>query len=202
MKVGRSSLSGSSQRVTTATEVRLSGPGAMGLVLRHPSWADFDSWADVRRRDADYLQPWEPDWMDGHLGRVSYRTRLSRFKKLVASDRAYPFHLVHESSGKIIGAANLTHVERGAAQSAKIGYWIARSHANRGHARAAVRALTGFAFDVLDLHRIEAAVQPDNAPSIRVLETNGFLREGTARGLLRINGAWADHDIYARLRTD
>jgi ribosomal-protein-alanine N-acetyltransferase len=65
-----------------------------------------------------------------------------------------------------------------------------------------VRALTGFAFDVLDLHRIEAAVQPDNAPSIRVLETNGFLREGTARGLLRINGAWADHDIYARLRTD
>ncbi|WP_298916820.1 GNAT family protein [uncultured Algimonas sp.] len=190
-----------SRRVTTATEIAVPGAGAM-LLLRHPRWSDFETWAEIRRRDADYLRPWEPEWLDGHLSRASYRLRLSRFKKLVASDRAYPFHIVRSDTQALIGAANLTHVERAAAQSAKLGYWVSRAHINRGYARAAVKALSAFAFDTLALHRIEAAVQPDNAASIRVLEANGFAHEGTARGLLRINGQWADHVVYSRLRSD
>lgn len=172
------------------------------LVLRHPRWTDFEEWVDIRRRDADYLRPWEPDWADGHLSRASYKTRMTVFKKLVATDKAYPFHIVRSDTGGLIGAANLTHVERGAAQSAKLGYWVSRTEMNRGHARAAVKALTAFAFETLALHRIEAAVKADNAASIRVLESNGYRHEGTGRGLLRINGEWADHAIYARLRTD
>jgi ribosomal-protein-alanine N-acetyltransferase len=52
------------------------------------------------------------------------------------------------------------------------------------------------------LHRLEAAVQSDNSASIKVLEASGFRFEGTARGLLKINGAWRDHDIYAKLSAD
>lgn len=188
-------------RVSTTTEIAVPGSGGM-LLLRHPRWTDFEDWAEIRRRDADYLRPWEPDWSDGHLSRASYKTRLTTFKKLVSSDKAYPFHIVRSDTGVLIGAANLTHVERGAAQSAKLGYWVSRTEMNRGHARAAVKALTKFAFDTLALHRIEAAVQADNAASIRVLESNGFICEGMARGLLKINGTRADHAIYARLRSD
>lgn len=187
--------------VTISTEIQVSGAGGM-LVLRHPRWSDYEQWADIRQRDAEYLQPWEPDWLDGHLSRASYRLRLSKFKKLVSSDRAYPFHILQAGTERLIGAVNLTHVERGAAQSAKLGYWVSRAQMNKGHARAAVKALSNFAFETLALHRVEAGVQPDNAPSIRVLETAGFTLEGTARGYLRINGAWADHLIYAKLRSD
>ena len=190
-------------RVTTSTEVLAPGQGgAPSLRLRHPRWADYDAWASIRRRDAHALRPWEPEWTDAHLSRGSYRLRLNRFRKMVQGDRAYPFHVFRSDTDTLIGAANLTHVERGAAHSAKIGYWIARDHQNRGHAQAAVRALTRFAFDTLALHRVEAAVQPDNAPSIRVLERTGFLLEGRARGLLKIDGVWTDHDIYARLAND
>lgn len=186
-------------RVTVSTEIPLNGSGGP-MRLRHPQWVDYEQWSDIRRADADYLRPWEPDWLAGHLSRASYRTRLSSFKKLVAKDRAYPFHILRDDT--LIGAVNLTHVERGAAQSAKLGYWVAQSHAGRGHARASVRALTRFAFDTLALHRVEAAVQAENKASIRVLEACGYQREGIARGLLRINGDWADHAIYARLRND
>jgi len=54
----------------------------------------------------------------------------------------------------------------------------------------------------LGLHRIEAAVQADNLPSIKVLEASGFCREGMARGYLKINGVWQDHIIYALLSGD
>ena len=40
---------------------------------------------------------------------------------------------------------------------------------------------------------------PNNIPSIRVLERNGFRREGFARRLLKINGVWEDHVLHALL---
>jgi ribosomal-protein-alanine N-acetyltransferase len=65
---------------------------------------------------------------------------------------------------------------------------------------AAVRAVVGFGFDTLRLHRLEAACIPSNAGSIRLLENTGFVREGYAREYLCINGAWQDHLLYARLK--
>jgi ribosomal-protein-alanine N-acetyltransferase len=66
----------------------------------------------------------------------------------------------------------------------------------------AVRALTAYSFETLRLHRVEAAVQPVNEPSMRVLERVGFAREGLARRYLKINGVWQDHYLYAALDDD
>ena len=62
-----------------------------------------------------------------------------------------------------------------------------------------MRALVPFAFDVLRLHRLEAACIPTNQASIRLLESTGFTREGYAREYLCINGVWQDHLLYARI---
>ena len=48
----------------------------------------------------------------------------------------------------------------------------ARAHDSRG------RGDDRFALAKLRLHRIEAACIPENAPSIALLERNGFRREG------------------------
>ena len=49
---------------------------------------------------------------------------------------------------------------------------------------------------------MEAACIPDNAPSIAVLERNGFQREGYARGYLKIDGAWRDHVLFGLIESD
>jgi [ribosomal protein S5]-alanine N-acetyltransferase len=51
----------------------------------------------------------------------------------------------------------------------------------------------------LRLHRIEAATLAHNDASIRVLERNGFEREGFARSYLKINGEWRDHILFAMI---
>jgi ribosomal-protein-alanine N-acetyltransferase len=66
----------------------------------------------------------------------------------------------------------------------------------------AVRAIAPCAFGALNLHRIEAACLPHNVASIRLLEKVGFRREGLARGLVCINGAWQDHVVFALLTDD
>ena len=181
----------------------LSGVGQGGSVLlRHPRWADFDDWAALREENKNFLMPWEPQWNAKHLSRLSYRSRLSRFKKMVSNGDAYPFHIFRASDERIIGACNITHVERGVAQSAKLGYWVGEHYGRQGFARASVAAACKFCFETLGLHRVEAAVQPDNLASIKVLENVGFTREGVARDYLKINGKWQDHEIYAKLSGD
>jgi RimJ/RimL family protein N-acetyltransferase len=66
----------------------------------------------------------------------------------------------------------------------------------------ALHALLGFAFDVLDLHRIEADVDPRNVPSIRTLERLGFQREGYLRERWQVNGEIQDALFYGLLRPD
>jgi ribosomal-protein-alanine N-acetyltransferase len=67
---------------------------------------------------------------------------------------------------------------------------------------AAVKAVAGFAFDTLQLNRIEAACLPGNAASVRLLEKVGFTREGYARRYLCIDGRWQDHILYGLVRDD
>lgn len=173
-----------------------------GVQLRVPKWADFEDWVNLRRANRDHLQPWEPTWKDEHLSRQSYKTRLAQFKNMITKDTGYPFHVFRTDDNRLVGACNLTSVQRGFLQSAHIGYWVGEAYARKGFARAALRATLRFAFDDLGLHRISAAVQADNLASINLLETTGFTREGLARSYLKIDGRWQDHLIYARLSSD
>src|SRR3546814_13601253 len=66
----------------------------------------------------------------------------------------------------------------------------------------ALRAMLGFGFCQLGLHRIEAACLPSNASSRGLLLKAGFSQEGYARAYLRIGGEWQDHLLFALLRED
>ncbi|WP_017931289.1 GNAT family N-acetyltransferase [Robiginitomaculum antarcticum] len=173
-----------------------------GVHLRHPQWADYDAWAELRLSSRQHLQPWEPRWSDDHLTRSAYRARLTRFKKMVAADQGYPFHIFRASDNVMVGAVNLTNVQRKVKQSCALGYWIAQRHSRQGYARAAVRAVSRFAFETLALHRIEAAVGLDNTASRHLLDAAGFTHEGIGRGYLKIDGVWRDHDLMAKLSND
>jgi ribosomal-protein-alanine N-acetyltransferase len=113
---------------------------------------------------------------------------------------AWPFFIFVDHGRTLIGAVTLSNVRRGVAETGVVGYWIGRPvRRARGHATAAVQALVGFAFNELNLHRVEAACVPHNAASRRVLEKSGFELEGRARAYLKINGAWADHLLFGRV---
>jgi len=173
-----------------------------GIELRQPLWADYDDWATLRRANREHLTPWEPSWNAAHLTRPSYRARLASFKTMVAGDKGYPFHIFRADDDQLVGACNLTHVKRGSLQSAHIGYWVAAEYARKGFARAAIGGVLRYAFEELGLHRINAAVGLDNTASIQLLKNCGFHEEGLAREYLKIDGAWVDHLIYAKLNHD
>ncbi|WP_026607325.1 GNAT family N-acetyltransferase [Methylocapsa acidiphila] len=172
-----------------------------GVFLRPPEMRDFDAWAGLRERSRAFLTPWEPTWPGDDLTRASFRRRLRRHQQEIENDEAYPF-LVFRDDESLLGGLTLGQVKRGVVQAATLGYWIGAPHAGKGYMSRAVRAVIGFAFGALRLHRIEASCLPHNVASTRLLERAGFQREGYARAYLRINGAWQDHLLYALLETD
>ncbi|MCI0599973.1 MAG: GNAT family N-acetyltransferase [Beijerinckiaceae bacterium] len=172
-----------------------------GVYLRPPDMRDYEAWSDLRAASRTFLVPWEPTWPGDDLTRAAFRRRLRRSHQEIANDEAYPF-LIFRDSDVLAGGLTLGQIKRGVVQSGTLGYWIGIQHAGQGLMSAAVRAMTGYAFTSLRLHRIEASCLPHNTASIRLLERTGFTREGYARAYLRINGVWQDHLLFGLLDAD
>ena len=52
-------------------------------------------------------------------------------------------------------------------------------------------------FTELQLHRLEANIQPGNTASIELVTRAGFVHEGFAERYLKISGRWRDHEHWA-----
>jgi ribosomal-protein-alanine N-acetyltransferase len=172
------------------------------VILRTPQMGDYIAWSELRDASRKFLTPWEPTWPADDLTRAAFRHRLRRYAEDLRTDQAYPFLLFRKEDNALVGGLALTNIRRGVAQAGSLGYWTGAPYIRRGYMGAGVRALLPVAFEVLRLHRIEAACIPTNLASTRLLEKVGSRREGYARSYLCINGMWQDHLLYAKLQTD
>ncbi len=177
-------------------------PSSVGLrlygrrvVLRPLVPQDFNAWSEVRRRNGEWLTLWEPLRLPHHpdpeTNREVFAARCgSRDRERLAGSQ-YAFGIFID--GAFAGELNLNNVVRGAMQSATIGYWIDRARAGRSFMSESIVVLAQFAFEELNLHRLEICIIPRNSNSRRVVEKLGIREEGIAQRFLEINGTWEDH---------
>lgn len=172
------------------------------LVMRPPAMADYAAWARLRAQSRHHLTRWEPAWSNDELSRAAFRRRIRVHQRDLRDDHGYAFFIFRAIDEELVGGLTMSNVRRGVTQSAARGYWTGEMYAGQGYMSEAVRMAADFAFDSLRLHRLEAACLPSNAASMRVLDKNGFIREGLARRYLKIAGEWQDHFLYALLSDD
>ena len=103
------------------------------------------------------------------------------------------------SPDEVIGGIGLDLREDVYFRTAEIGYWLGEPFWGQGIATSAVRAMTGWAFENLNLVRLEARVFETNPASGRVLEKAGFACEGRLRQSVTKQGKTMDQTIYAVL---
>ncbi|MGI5348815.1 GNAT family N-acetyltransferase [Streptomyces sp. CA-250714] len=111
----------------------------------------------------------------------------------------YYLAIVGPSGDNVIGFCRLG---LSGVQAGKLGYALAPSEWGKGYATDAARTLIQFGFRDLGLHRISAAIGPDNAQSIKLVEALGFTREGVLRDHVFTNGAWRDSVLYSLLEPE
>ena len=85
----------------------------------------------------------------------------------------------------------------------EIGFGIPEINAQgKGYAKEAVKLLVDYLFSGYPVERIMAFTDQENMPAQRVLEKNGFQREGKLRRSMFRGGKWRDILIYGILRQE
>jgi ribosomal-protein-alanine N-acetyltransferase len=166
--------------------------------LRPVRLRDAAQWSRIRLRDQAHLEPWEPvaevNWDVRHAV-TSWPSICSGLRAEARKGRMLPF--VIELDGQFCGQLTIGNVTHGALRSAWIGYWVAKDVTGGGVATAALALGVDHGFGKVRLHRIEATVRPENAPSRAVLAKAGFREEGLLQRYLEVDGAWRDHLLVA-----
>ncbi len=168
------------------------------LLLRPFQKKDYSQWAYVRSKSKDFLIPFEPRWGEKDLSKHVFLRRVRYFEKQAALRQGFSFSIWKKTNDMQVlsGGLSLTNI-RSLSGHVNLGYWISESDKGKGIMSLAVALTLPFIFTSLGLRRVHAACLPNNNASRRVLEKNGFCKEGFAKNYLQIDGVWRDHVLYA-----
>ena len=164
------------------------------IYLRFPAQKDLGEFISLNRASKDI-----------HRGLVSPPTRPEQFQNFIQRCRkadSVCFLMCRVEDGVIVGSINLSQIFRGGFQSAYLGYYVGAEFARQGYATEALELVLKYAFEKLQLHRLEANIQPSNRASIALVKRAGFVREGFSRRYLKICGRWRDHERWAIIAED
>ena len=167
------------------------------LLLRPFTEADTDN-IFMLQSNARVLRYWDaPPWTE--------RTQAERFivrcKQMAEEGSGARLLIARSSDGLFIGWCSLMNWDP-EYRSAMLGYCLDEPAWGQGFATEAANALLTWAFNTLDLNRVQSEADTRNAASDRVLHKLGFLREGTLRENCIVAGEVSDSWVYGLLRRE
>lgn len=168
-------------------------------VVRLRPWRDGDVPALV-----DACQdPEIPRWtvVPSPYREVDARAFVAGQTERLSRGEAAPFAIVEADREVFLGSIEITLLDRRSGRG-EIGYWIAAGARRQGVALRAVRLISSWAFDELELERLELLVEPENGASQGVAEAAGYTREGTLRSLRPMKGRRPDFVVFSLLPDD
>jgi ribosomal-protein-alanine N-acetyltransferase len=112
---------------------------------------------------------------------------------------AHGFLIARNDDDVLAGVININDPIMGGFRSASLGYYAAGAHSGRGYMTEGLALVLDHAFTVLEFHRLEANIQPENAASLALVKRLGFRKEGFSPGFLKVGGVWRDHERWAML---
>jgi RimJ/RimL family protein N-acetyltransferase len=116
-------------------------------------------------------------------------------------DGEYGFAILERAGGRFVGATGINQIDQ-STRRANHGYWLRTTATGRGYAARSTRLVARWAFETLNLERLEIVAAVGNVPSQRVAERVGATREGVARKRLRIGDVQHDAVIFSLVRGD
>ena len=135
-----------------------------------------------------------------------YNQDISSIKEFVKSQRennhSFLFAIIYKENKRHVGNIKIgpinTHHNH-----ADISYFIGDKKLwGKGLVTEAISLILQYAFDELELHRVEAGVYSEAIGSFKALEANGFQKEGIFREQVISNGKYIDVYRYGLLKNE
>jgi RimJ/RimL family protein N-acetyltransferase len=170
------------------------------LLLRPFRAGDAELICEAVLESIDEFVPWLP-WCHRQYSIDDTRAFLDNRANAFQNDGEYAFAIVERSGNRFVGACGVNQIDRVNAR-ANLGYWVRTAATGRGYASEATLVLARWAFNALELARIEIVAAVGNAASQRVAEKVGATREGVARRRHKMRGESLDAVVFSLVRED
>jgi [ribosomal protein S5]-alanine N-acetyltransferase len=167
------------------------------LVLRQLEGGDAPAIFGIRS-DPETMRYMEtPPMADVSEAEVSLASVVEGF----AAGDSLKWAVTLRGQGELIGMCALFRIQA-ESRRAEIGYYLARPHWGHGYNHEALTRIVEYAFNDLDLNRIEADLDPRNLASAKAVRRLGFVDEGLLRERWIVAGEVSDSLLVGLLRSD
>lgn len=167
------------------------------LLLRPYRPADYAAWReylttrlDPRTRfDHGALAPED-------CTRTIFRQHITRHAAMAKDDQSYLYAVFLKKTGAVIGTVDISVIRREHYGLANIGYKISNRYQRQGYGAEALSCAFRIAFDDLQLHRLEAVMDPRNKASIQLAKHVGMANEGIRKFYWNAGDRWENVRVY------
>lgn len=169
------------------------------IILKQIQLDDAQDIFNIIDTQREYLGKWLPF--------VEMTKKVGDTKAFIKSiidtpDEQREFIFVIQYKNKTIGLAGFRDSDR-LNKKTEIGYWLSENFQKKGIITQTVKSLIEFAFNEMQMNRIQIRCATGNLPSKKIPEKLGFKHEGVERaGELLSSGEFADLDVYSLLKED
>lgn len=158
------------------------------IIIREPVLEDKNNFTAAMQRSQVLHHPW--------VKAPQTSQEFDEYLQRCQQDNHKGF-LVCDLAGNIVGVFNLNEIVYGSFQSTYLGFYAVADYAGHGHMSAGLKLVLQTVFKDMQLHRLEANIQPNNIRSINLIKNNSFRKEGFSTNYLKINDVWRDHERWA-----
>lgn len=160
--------------------------------------SDAEEVLDFYLRNKEFLRCFEPSREEIFYTLNMQKRTLTESYKQFLNATGVNFGIYKED--RLIGKIKISNIVMGVFRNAFIGYSMDEKEQSKGYMKEAVNLAVEYAFEELELHRIEATTLMDNEKSQRVLKKCGFKELGISEKYLYINGEWRDHVVFYKTK--
>ncbi|NLB21532.1 MAG: GNAT family N-acetyltransferase [Clostridium sp.] len=182
-------------QIKTSNFIELEGE-KVSLKLASPAQAE--DYLNYYRENREFLMEFEPLREPSFYTMEGQRKTLEEYYKGYLNGQAINFGIYLK--GQLIGKVQLSNLIYGGFRSSNLGYALHKDFEGQGLMKDALREVISYAFEDLDLHRLEASTLLHNERSQKLLLHLGFEKIGLNPKFLFIHGKWEDHYSFCLIR--
>ena len=124
-----------------------------------------------------------------------YKKLVERYQEYYTLGNYFRWKILIKDTNETIGVIHLHHLDS-LNNSAQIGCIIGYNYNKHGYAKEAVSKVINFAFEKINIHRINALIVDSNKKSINLAESVGMKLESIMEDGYKINDKYYNQRVY------
>lgn len=146
------------------------------------------------------LKPWM-SWANESYSSETALNFITLARAYWASGTMYAFAITDTQTGEFLGGCSLSHIHP-LYHFCNLGYWVCTSHRGKGIAGRATKLAARFAFERVNLIRVEIVIAVGNEASKRVAKKAGAHEEGILLNRMVTGTRICDAHMFSLLPPD